>query len=68
MKSAYGLEIPESLAETITPDKCALIVYDMQKGILDHINNPARVIGKVKRVLEMARRVKMRTVFMRHLG
>ena len=29
MKRAYGLEIPETLAETTTTEKCALVVYEL---------------------------------------
>ena len=32
--NSYGLRIPETLAETIAPESTALIVYDMQVGIL----------------------------------
>ncbi len=68
MKRAYGLEIPETLAETTTTEKCALVVYDMQVGILQQLPDSTSVLQKVLRVLEAARKAKMRTVFMRHLS
>ena len=34
MKRAYGLEIPESVEEAIDLDRTALLVYDIQVGIL----------------------------------
>ena len=68
MKRAYGLEIPETLAETVVPDRCGLIVYDMQAGILRQLPDATNILKKVTRVLEAARAVGMRTVFMRHLS
>ncbi len=68
MKRAYGLEIPETLAETVVPERCALIVYDMQVGILRQLVDASSVLQRVTRVLEAARGASMRTVFMRHLS
>jgi hypothetical protein len=36
LERAYGLEIPQSLEEACNPDRVALVVYDMQVGILRH--------------------------------
>ncbi len=41
MKSAYGLEIPETIRELVNPEGCALIVYDMQMGIVRQIKDGA---------------------------
>ena len=68
MKRAYGLEIPETLAEIVTPQSCALIVYDMQVGILQQLAGSSSILEKVLRVLEAARSASIRTVFMRHLS
>jgi hypothetical protein len=34
VEKAFGLEIPESLEEACLPERTALVVYDMQAGIL----------------------------------
>ena len=68
MKHAYGLEIPETLAEAVVPKRCALVVYDMQVGILSQLTNASTVLQKVTQVLGAARGAGMRTVFMRHLS
>ena len=34
MERAFGLEIPTTLEEVCRPDRLALIVYDMQAGIV----------------------------------
>ncbi len=37
MKSAFGLNIPQTLEEVCEPKRTALLVYDMQVGILGQI-------------------------------
>jgi nicotinamidase-related amidase len=68
MKSAYGLEIPESVRELVNPTHCALIVYDMQAGIVQQIKDGAVIIGRVKQVLDIARAAGMRVFYTRHLS
>jgi hypothetical protein len=41
MQRAYGLEIPESLAEVCDPRRAALLVYDMQVGIVPMCEGPS---------------------------
>lgn len=61
-----GLEIPESLAEALDPAQLALIVYDMQVGVLRQIAEERRVLANVQRVLAAARQAGVRTIFLRH--
>jgi nicotinamidase-related amidase len=68
MKSAYGLELPESLAELIDPKRCALIVYDMQVGIISQIKDGAAITVRVKQVLDGCRAAGMRVFYTRHLS
>lgn len=68
MKSAYGLEIPESLGELIDPRRCALIVYDMQVGIIRQIKDGAAITARVKQVLDGCRGAGMRVFHTRHLS
>jgi nicotinamidase-related amidase len=68
MKSAYGLEIPESIRELVDPKRCALIVYDMQVGIVRQIKDGAVITARVKQVLDMARRANIRVFHTRHLS
>jgi nicotinamidase-related amidase len=46
----------------------ALVVYDMQVGILKQIKNPDAIVAKVSRVLDAARTAGVRTFFMRHMS
>jgi nicotinamidase-related amidase len=68
MKSVYGLEIPENIRELADPGRCALIVYDMQVGIISQIKDGAAITAQVKTVLESARRIGIRVFFTRHLS
>jgi biuret amidohydrolase len=60
------LDIPESLDDALTPSTLALVVYDMQVGILSQIADGDRVLANVLRVLDAARERHVRTVFLRH--
>jgi nicotinamidase-related amidase len=60
------LDIPESLGDVLQPSTLALVVYDMQVGILAQIADADRVVANVERVLAAARERRVRTVFMRH--
>jgi biuret amidohydrolase len=68
MKAAYGVEIPENLPELLNPKRCALIVYDMQTGIVQQIPNGAAVTARVQQVLELARTAGLRVFYTRHLS
>ena len=61
-----GLEIPETLEDALDPAALALVVYDMQVGVLAQIADGDRVLANVLRLLAAARERGVRTVFMRH--
>ena len=68
MQHAYGLDIPQTLEEVYDPRRLALLVYDMQVGILRQIRDGDRVTAQVLRVLAAAREAGVRVVFCRHLS
>jgi biuret amidohydrolase len=68
MERAYGLEIPQDLAETCNPRRTALLVYDMQVGIIGQIQGGPELVARVKIVLEAVRAVGLRVFFMRHMS
>ena len=68
MKTAYGVKIPDSFRELINPKRCALIVYDMQLGIVRQIRDGDAITARVKQVLDVARSVGMRVFYTRHLS
>src|SRR5215471_8309113 len=68
MRSAYGIKIPQTLEEVCDPQRVALLVYDMQVGILSQIKNPDKITGQVLKVLTAARDARVRVFFSRHLS
>ena len=68
MERAFGLEIPLTLAEVCTRQRTALIVYDMQVGIVSQISDGRAVVERVRRVLEAAREGGYRVFFTRHMS
>jgi len=68
MQRAYGLEIPQTLEEVCDRRRMALLVYDMQVGIVRHVPDAEAFTARVVRVVEAARRARMRVVFARHLS
>jgi len=68
MKSAYGLSIPQTLEEVCQPQRVALLVYDMQDGILSQLKHPEQVTQQVLKVLSAARDAGVRVFFSRHLS
>jgi nicotinamidase-related amidase len=68
MKSAYGLSIPQTLEDVCDPQRIAMLVYDMQVGILSQIKNQKEITGRVVKVLSAARNAGVRVFFSRHLS
>jgi nicotinamidase-related amidase len=63
-----NLQIPGSLEEIVTPKSCALVVYDMQAGILSQLPHGPHVLLKVLEILDIARRHGFRIFFLRHMS
>ena len=68
MKNILGLSIPQTLEEVCDPQRVALLVYDMQVGILSQIKNPEQITLQVLKVLTAARDAGVRVFFSRHLS
>lgn len=68
MLTFRGLTIPQSLQEIISPQNTALIVYDMQAGIIPQIANGAEITARVRQILDATRKAGVRTFFTRHMS
>ena len=68
MEREYGLEIPQSLEEVCDPRRLALVVYDMQVGVLNQLERAAEVTQRVVEVVEAARQGGYRVLFLRHMS
>jgi nicotinamidase-related amidase len=68
MERAFGLSIPRTVEEACDPGRLALIVYDMQVGVLNQIAGAERVIAGVVEIVEAARAGGYRVFYLRHMG
>lgn len=68
MQHHRELAIPERLDEVCDPERLALIVYDMQVGVVEQLADGPQVTERVLRVLDAARRVGIRVFFTRHMS
>jgi biuret amidohydrolase len=67
VKHAFGLSVPEKLEEVCTPSRCALIVYDMQVGIVSQIAEGPTILSRCQQLLTAARAGGFRVFFTRHI-
>lgn len=67
MQRAFGLEIPDSLDDLCDPQRMALLVYDMQAGIVSQLPDGADTTGRVCEVIEAARAGGYRVFYTRHM-
>jgi len=68
VQRAYGLQVPQNLEEACDPQRLALIVYDMQVGVLSQIKDGAAMTANVAQVLRAAREAGIRVIFSRHMS
>ncbi len=68
MQRAFGLDIRNTLEDVCDPSTLALIVYDMQVGIVKQLKNGPEITERVVQVLEAARKAGIRVFFTRHLS
>jgi len=68
MKQFNNIEIPISLPDLCDPGRMALLVYDMQVGIIRQIKDGSHIVQQVIRVLQAARTAGIRIVFTRHMS
>lgn len=68
MQDAFGLRIPQRLEEVCDPSRLALLVYDMQVGIMRQLPSPAPIVEKVTEVLDAAREGGYRIFFSRYMS
>ncbi|MFE3795383.1 cysteine hydrolase [Nocardia tengchongensis] len=66
MRRGNGLEIPETLEDVCAPESMAVVVYDMQVGVLGQLEDGPAITERVVRVVEAARRGGYPVIFLRH--
>jgi biuret amidohydrolase len=68
MRVHRNLQIPDTLAEVCDPERLALLVYDMQAGVVGQLEDGPEVTARVVAVLEAARQAGVRVFFTRHMS
>lgn len=70
MEYAFGLNIPRTLEEVCDPKRIALLVYDMQVGVLSQLpkERAEKITANVAEVLQAARSAGVRVFFCRHMS
>ena len=68
MQQAFGRTIPRTLEDLCNPHELALVVYDMQVGIVRQVADGPALTERVRTVLDAARAAGIRTFFTRHLS
>jgi biuret amidohydrolase len=68
MKRVFGINIPRSHEDICEVGRVALLVYDMQVGIMSQVAGGDSIIASVQRVLDASRRAGLRTYFTRHMS
>jgi biuret amidohydrolase len=67
VETAYGLRIPRTLDEACDTRRTALLVYDMQAGVVGQIADGATVTDRVATVIDAARAKGIRVIYTRHM-
>jgi nicotinamidase-related amidase len=68
MKQGYGLLIPEALADLCDPARTAIIIYDMQRGIVPQVSTGPQLVDGCRALLTRARPAGFRIFYTRHIS
>jgi nicotinamidase-related amidase len=68
VEQAFRLTIPRTLEEACDPTRAALIVYDMQVGIVSQLPDGGAITQRVAEVRQAARDGGVRVLYTRHMS
>ncbi len=68
METEHGLNIPRTLEEVCHPQRMALLIYDMQAGIVSQLPDGPEITARVAEVLQAAREGGFPVFFSRHMS
>jgi biuret amidohydrolase len=68
VQNAYGVAVPETVAEMCSPASTAVLVYDAQVGILEHVQERDRLVERIQSVLAAARAAQVPVIYVRHVS
>jgi nicotinamidase-related amidase len=68
VEECFGLTIPQTLEEVCDPTRVALIIYDMQVGIVSQLPDGPTMVQRVVEVRQAARDGGVRVLYTRHMS
>ena len=68
MQRAFGMDVPDTVAEMCRPQAAAVLVYDAQGGILAHVRDRDALVGRIAEVLSAARAAGVPVLYVRHVS
>lgn len=68
MRNAFGLSIPQTVADACDPARMALLIYDMQVGIVGQIPDGERIVKHCVQLRDAARANGFRVFYTRHVS
>ena len=68
MQRAFGLDVPDTLAEMCRPGAAAVLVYDAQVGILPHVHDGEVLVDRIGAILAAARAADVPVFYCRHVS
>ncbi len=68
MQRAFGLDVPDTVAEMCRPSAAAVLVYDAQAGILPHVQDREGLVARIRQVLDAARAASVPVFYCRHVS
>ena len=67
METFRGLTVPRTVAQACDPQRMALLVYDMQVGVVEQIDDGPAIVERVREVVRAARDGGFRVLYCRHM-
>jgi nicotinamidase-related amidase len=68
MRQTFGFNVPKTLDDLCDRARLALVVYDMQVGIVKQIENGEQIAKRVVEVMDEARAAGIRIILTRHMS
>ncbi|MFI6044400.1 cysteine hydrolase [Nocardia sp. NPDC051321] len=68
MRNAFGLRIPQTVADACDPTRMAVLIYDMQVGIVGQVADGDKIVQACVRLRDAARANGFRVFYTRHVS
>jgi nicotinamidase-related amidase len=68
VQRAFGLDVPDSVAEMCRPAAAGVLVYDAQVGILPHVKDGDVLVGRIREIVDVARAADVPVFYVRHVS